>query len=370
MKRGKKTMWGIGGWIAAGLLVCGGALSGVSSAQAIEITGYVDTSYTYNLSAPSGGTNTYRAFDTEINSFMLNNIEFVMQQPADKGVGYKVVLNYGSDADVVSGVTGVGATDTLDVQQGFVLIPVGGGELTVGKFATLHGAEVIESPANMNFSRSLLFNWAIPFTHTGVRYHYAFNEMLSGHIGVNNGWDVVKDNNSDKSVELQVGITPMPMLSLSLAGMMGGEPAGAPNAGRTLLDVVATIKPMDKLTIVLNYDYGTQDQATTPGSDEAKWSGIAGYINYAVNDQWSVAVRGETFDDEDGYRTCAASATTPCASQTLTEGTATVAYTGTKDTIIRAEYRHDSSDEETFVDNDGVATDSQDTVGVEFIYSF
>ena len=47
-------------------------------------------------------------------------------------------------------------------------IPIGSG-LTIkgGKFVTLLGYEVIESPNNLNFSRSFMFSFAIPLTHVG-----------------------------------------------------------------------------------------------------------------------------------------------------------------------------------------------------------
>jgi len=45
------------------------------------------------------------------------------------------------------------------------------GPLTIigGKFVTLAGAEVINSTLDTNYSRSILFGYAIPFSHTGAR---------------------------------------------------------------------------------------------------------------------------------------------------------------------------------------------------------
>ena len=45
----------------------------------------------------------------------------------------------------------------------------------VGKFVTSMGYELIEGydGYNTNYSRSLLFNYAIPLTHTGVKASYA-----------------------------------------------------------------------------------------------------------------------------------------------------------------------------------------------------
>jgi hypothetical protein len=41
-----------------------------------------------------------------------------------------------------------------------------------GKFVTPLGAEVIETKDNWNYTRGLLFTWAIPFTHLGARATY------------------------------------------------------------------------------------------------------------------------------------------------------------------------------------------------------
>ena len=60
------------------------------------------------------------------------------------------------------------------------LAPVGKGlQVDFGKFVTPMGAEVIESKDNWNYSRSILFGYAIPFYHFGVRAKYAFNDKYS-----------------------------------------------------------------------------------------------------------------------------------------------------------------------------------------------
>ena len=75
-----------------------------------------------------------------------------------------------------------------------------------------------------------------------------------------------------------------------------------------LLDIVATIKPVKPLSIILNYDDAKEENV--PGSllpsgisGDAKWNGLAGIVKYDFNDKYSLAVRGEYFDDKDGSRT-------------------------------------------------------------------
>jgi hypothetical protein len=68
-------------------------------------------------------------------------------------------------------------------------------------------------------------------------------------------------------------------------------------------DVVAILKPTSTLTLGLNGDYGKENGTSlvNPGSD-ATWKGIAGYATLALTPKISVALRGETFHDEDGVR--------------------------------------------------------------------
>jgi len=335
----------------------------VLDASDIKIAGYIDTSYTYssnnNVTFTDGTPN--RVFDREPNSFNFNMAELSIAMQPDEGFGGVVVLNAGTDADV-TGAAGSGNNDNFDVQQAFVSYKTAGMHLMLGKFATLIGAEVIESPDNLNFSRSILFGYAIPFTHTGARLHYDINDMISATVGVNNGWDNLKDNNRQKSVEAAISITLSDMFSLSVQGMSGLED-GAPGqqGNRNLIDAVATINATDQLSFVVNVDYGTQKKGTVTGTT-AKWWGIAGYGNYQFTDQWRLAVRGEFFDDRDGFR----SGTT----QKWKEVTTTLAYAPTEHVELRGEYRHDWSDKRSFLKSDGTIRKTQDTAALEAIYKF
>jgi len=340
----------------------------VLSVSGIKIGGYIDTSYTYsgnkNVTFTDGSAN--RVFDREPNSFNFNMAELSIAMQPDEGLGGVVVLNAGTDANVTA-AAGSGNIDNFDVQQAFVSYKAAGAHLMFGKFATLIGAEVIESPDNLNFSRSILFGYAIPFTHTGVRLHYDINDMISAVVGVNNGWDNLTDNNKQKSVEAAISFTPSDMFSLSVQGMSGFEDGANNGAGivqqgnRSLIDVVATINATDQLSFVINADYGIQKKGTVTGTI-AKWWGVAGYGNYQFTDQWRLTVRGEYFDDRDGFRSGTA--------QKWKEVTTTLAFAATKHVELRGEYRHDWSDKRSFLKSNGTIRKTQDTAALEAIYKF
>lgn len=352
----------------------GPTLGDVLKNSGVTVNGYVDASYTY-----LSGTGTFvggaanRVYDRERNSFNLHAVDLAVgYQPSD-GFGGFVQMDFGSDADV-SASSGTNATDQTDIQQAYVQYAKGPFTVIGGKFATLAGAEVITSPSNLNFTRSILFGYAIPFTHTGARASYAISDAYKVILGVNNGWDVLKTSSTapsdGKTVEVGAAMTPIKPLTINLAGYYGDAVvvagAGGYGAPRYVVDLVATYNITDNLSVALNGDVGQQDDALAVGRD-AKWSGVALYANWKFADQWRVAFRAESFHDKDGYRTGVNLGT---GGQTWQEGTATLAYMPSANAEIRLEGRYDKSDVKSFQMTDGTVKDNQSSLGIEGIYKF
>lgn len=338
-------------------------------ASGVTLTGYVDSSFTYLSGAGVfTGDVPNRVFDRERKSFNLHLVDVTASYLPEDGFGGLVQLSAGSDANVFA-PAGTGTDDEFDVQEAFAQYAAGPFTFVGGKFVTLAGAEVIESPANLNFSRSILFGYAIPFTHTGVRAQTETEGGAKFTVGVNNGWDVFKESASvaadgdtadEKTLELGALFSPTDFINVSAAAYTGNEP-GAEVGRRDLIDVVMAYLFSDTLTFVLNADWAQQEDAVAAGSD-AEWKGVAGYANYQFAEQWRAVLRGEWFDDEDGFRTGVA--------QEWKEVTATLAYLPIDAVEIRAETRYDWSDIDSFVDTDGSVDDSQYSVGLEAIYKF
>ena len=355
------------------------ALTDVLTASGVDVHGYVDAAYSY-LSGTgiftSGTAN--RVFDTEPNSFNLHQAALTIDYQPKEGFGALVNLTAGRDARVIASAGE--ATSNFDVTQAFAQYAHGPLTVIGGKFVTLAGAEVINSTLDTNYSRSILFGYAIPFTHTGVRLTYAASDQLSLIVGVNNGWDQLQDQNKQKTGELGVSFTPNKLFALTVQGysgveqLSGGTFVGAGRHGvRDLIDAVATYNATSQLTFILNVDWGNQENFTSlvnGASIKAKWDGAAAYANYQANDQWRLSVRAEYFDDKDGYRTGVI--------QKWKEGTLTLAYLPTKFIELRGEARYDKSDSGAFVKNStflsgvpGVGvSDNQTSIGVEAVYKF
>lgn len=349
--------------ITSMLLTCSfGAMADEPEKSPFSLTGYLDVSYNY-LSGNGLFINDVpnRVFDRKENGFTFHNFDLTTSYLPTDGFGALLNINFGDDADVF-GAADTDLADNFDVQAVYVQYARGPFTAIAGKYVTLAGAEVIKSPNDVNFSRSILFGYAIPFTHTGGRVSYALNDKATLYAGVNRGWDVAgDDNNSSETLELAVSLIPSDSFSLFIDGYSGDEPGAVGSDTRNLIDAVATLAVSEKLSLVLNVDWATQDNALAPGSD-ADWSGVAGYVNYKFNDQWRLSLRGEFFDDADGFRTG--------ITQEWKEATVTVAYLPTDSLEFRGEVRGDWSDVDSFQDDDGNAEDNQYSFGLEAIYKF
>jgi hypothetical protein len=284
----------------------------------------------------------------------------------------KIEGSFGSDADVIAsnGQPRSGANLT----QAYFQVVEGPGTFIAGKFETLAGAEVIEAPGNSNYSRSFLFGYAVPFTHTGLRATFAVNSKVSVVVGANNGWDDWKFAGKKKTLEGALLLTPSPNITWNLDTYNGNEFAVNGNSAlllppvytnRMLYDSVLTVKATSALTLVANYDNGTQlpdSGAFFPVA--AHWNGIAGYLNYAFTPVYGISLRKETFHDVDGFRTGLPGGVR------LQSNTATFNFTPGTNYIFRLEYRLDAADKNAFTYTGAGPNgrDHQSSIGVEAVY--
>jgi len=332
-----------------------------------ELTGFVDTYYSYNFNTPKtacatvGGVaifNCLHNFDVAHNSFSLNLAEPALEKKptADSRGGFRIDLDYGATASLVAGFDPGGSTYN-NIQQAYVsyLAPAGKGSLQLdfGKFVTPAGFEVIETKDNWNYSRGLLFSLAIPYYHLGMRAAYSPSDKLTVTGFLFNGWNNSVDNNGGKSVG--VSVTGKPTGALTLIGnyIGGPEMTGNNNDWRQLFDgiVTCTVSPM--LSVALNYDIGKELSA--------KWQGVAAYAKFQPNSWFAVIPRYEFFNDKDGWATIG---------QNVQEFTLTAEFKHKDGVLMRIEYRGDMTQDPYFLKSTSEIVKSQNALTVGWVYAF
>ncbi len=374
--------------------------------------GYVETSYIFNFQSPrppSGNENRGRIFDTNSNEFMLNAVEFIVEKPVDKDnpVGFLVNPLIGQTAPVIQSVglfsndfDGDGTLESdgnFDLVQAYIqaYLPGAGTTIKVGKWVTTTGAEVIYAPQVDNVSRSYLFGFAIPFTHTGIlatqpllKRADGVADLLTFSAGVANGWDQVKDVNESKLFIASSNFIPCDAVALASNFYYSfSEQSSSDTNGRTLLDFVATIFPIPDSTdlkFISNFDWGGEEGADADGSGYAQWWGFAGGLRYDFplcgdTKNWFIAGRGEYFDDVDGSRTSTGPSSIGGAagstSLALWELTFTLGYQPWKSLLLRSELRYDKADDKVFFSGRGGTGGSPDeshqtTLGFDAMFIF
>jgi hypothetical protein len=343
----------------------------------LEIHGLIAANYTYNLNKPKSDKNGLLLMNRKHDHFDLDLANIRIQRSVDSGFGFVVDLNFGKTAEVVGRTTRwcknprcSESRNSFEANQFYLTYKGYGLTVKAGKFVTLHGAEVIKTWDNINYniSNSILFGWAIPFTHTGLLLNYTLTDWASIDAGFLVGWDNLYDANDGKSFTGGLTITPTSTLTFYAAGTIGPEQDDRGDSTRGLFTLLTTYKPTDYLTFILDYNVANEESIVGPfrpsgrGTKNAYWDGLAGYVIYRFTDQLTASLRGEFFNDADGVRTG--------KKQTVWGVTPTIAYQIYPGLTLRGEYRHDESSKRFFERRATRLLPGQDTFAAEILYSF
>ncbi len=353
----------------------------VWSVGPIDFSGLVDGYYNLNFNHPSpavpsatgiatGGNQLYN-FDVNANQFSLNMAKLSLSHSPDP-VGFQVDFGFGKAFDVISFNEQAPAI-WHNIEQAFVSFKPQkdkGVEIDFGKFVTWAGAEVIESHSNWNYSRSLLFAWAIPYYHFGLRATDTWGHFQGG-FAVLNGWNNVEDNNTGKTIGV-IGNFSSKKVSWSNTYYTGPENPGTNRGFRNMYDTVLLLTPADKFNAYVNFDYGQNksfvDKADKKGTTAA-WYGVALAAKLQMNGKNALTPRYEWFRDRDGFETgfCDTSKKGRCG-PALQEFTLTYEYKWVEGLMARLEYRHDWGDERIY--SRGASTNAsknQDTLALGIV---
>jgi hypothetical protein len=319
----------------------------------VDVTGFVDAYYSYNF---NGVDPTFRTFDVQHNTFSLSlaEVAFAKAVNPESRVGFRVDLDFGKTADLVAAFEPEESGKEIykHVQQAYGSLLTGKVQWDVGKFVTPMGAEVIESQDNWNYTRSILFGYAIPFYHVGLRASLPVGDKVTLGAQLVNGWNNGSELNGDKTIHLSATLKPTASFTWIGNYMVGEEIPGSDT--RHLFDTTASLTATDKLSLMANFDYGKEG--------DVKWWGVAAYAKYQAKPEWALVGRYEYVDDSEGGF--------------MLLGTTGQSITVTSDHLVagalkaRLEYRTDFADEAVFPTDDGDPKKSQTTLTVGLVYSF
>ena len=332
----------------------------------MEVSGLLDGYYSYNANGPStaanGKINDLYNFDDKTNQFNMSAAKLTLNHDPSP-LGARIDLYYGRTSHLINTP---GQLEFFE-QSYFSVKPrrARGFEVDAGKFVTSAGAEVIESKDNWNYSRSLLFAWAIPYYHFGLRTSMPVSKMETIGVQLVNGWNNVTNSTGGVTTGLTSAFVKT-KYSLNANVYTGPEAIGPQNGYRNLADLVLIVTPTARLSAYGNYDNGRQN--THAGSAEEtsgatySWQGIAFAAREQLTRTMAVAGRSEYFKDAQGYCTGVA--------QNVKEITGTYEYRTAQGLMGRLEYRRDWSDQPYFHRGGTQMIDHQQTLTLGMVMAF
>jgi hypothetical protein len=328
----------------------------VAQSSGPAFSGYIESTYNYNFG--KGATNALRSYDARANQILLNNVHIVASGPSSGKLSYAAEFDFGSDA-AVHGLlhqgSGLPGPVAVDVQEAYVSYAFSEKfKFTGGKFVTFEGIEVIEGPLNPTISRGYLFGLAEPFTHVGGYLTLAASKAIELRLGVIDGWDLLVDNNADKTILSRLGVNLGDPLTFGIAFYSGVEQLNSSDA-RNSFDLTGVSKAIPGVTLNFQGNYGTE----TIGTTDATWYGFGVQPVIALSGKVDLGLRAEYFSDDDGART----GTADLSAFNL----AVVPAYKADGMTFRFEYRFDDANKEVFVKDTGTSeTSSTVSLGVSW----
>ena len=300
----------------------------------ITFGAWVEMGSTNNLDGGTAKKNFGRLFDDRNKQFQLNQVALTVQRKIDSAAegydfGFKLQGMYGSDARYThflhefQNVTG-DSFNQFDIVEANVQAHTpwvwgGGIDFKVGQYVTLEGAETIDPTTNYLYSHTYIFNFGIPFKHTGVMTVSHVLPWMDVYAGADSGVNTSLgdgNNNSAWAFHGGLGFTFMDGNLTSLATThIGPEnptkasngvilPVGADNKNRYLNDITTIWKVTESFQLINDLNYIQDDCQAVSGittrCQTARGYGIAQYAVYTVNDMITLVGRGEVWRDEEG----------------------------------------------------------------------
>ena len=327
--------------VLAALLLSPALASAVEiPAPKVTMNGLVDSYYTLNLtegqglSSPTAGGGLY----SSATGFNLNYAKLAATAEAGPAT---------LKLEIGAGKQGLAVGDVL-VQQGYVSMKLGTFTVDFGRFYTPAGFEVFDGNANWMYSKGLLFNFAVPTAHEGVRAAMPLTETLTLTGTLANGSDLWTNDVGLSESPYKTGIASLGYTKdatfAAVNVLVSKDPVSTEDAFQ--VDVVAS-QGYGALSIALQGDYGTL------GSSD--FFGVGAWGKFALEGGLELVGRFEYYSDKDGLRLSSTDAGGALAEDALSL-TVGANYPVGSNAALKAEVRYDKAGSAIYRTEDSLAT--------------
>jgi len=294
----------------------------------VKLSAQYQAGFNINPMRPADGLNfgqlfTDHANQATINQLLLTASKLLDPKDPDYQWGFKVQFMYGSDARYTQFLGELNRVvpeeryqlDVVEanVQAHLPWLTEGGIDLKVGQYPTPLGYETIDPSTNPFYSHSYIFQFGLPFKHTGALTVTHVNSTVDVYAGIDTGTNTtfgpLGENNGAVGgvggVALNLMEGNLTILALSHFGPEQATRALSPqgfNANgtwRVFNDVLVTYKATPALTLVTEFNWIRDSFGLV--NKPVNGFGIAQYAGYALTETLTLNGRLEYWRDDNNF---------------------------------------------------------------------
>jgi hypothetical protein len=332
-----------------------------------SFSGYVEAYYQYDFNKPTDNNRPGFIYShSRHNEFNLNlgflkgsyNAERVRANLAI-AAGTYMNANYAAETGVLKNVYEANAGLKISKKKNLWI--------DAGIFSSHIGFESAVSKDCWTLTRSMLADNS-PYFESGAKLTYTSDNnkwVVSGLVL--NGWQRIKrvDANSLMSYGTQLQYKPNSNILLNYSTFIGTDKPDSVRLWRYFHNLYGVINVTSKFGITAGFDIGSE-QKTKGSSDFNTWYSPVLILKYAVTPKWTVAARGEYYDDN--YGVIIASGT-PNGFKTAGYSL-NVDYAPIPNAVIRLEVRSLNSKDDVFTKGSGAVTNNNTFITSSIAVSF
>ena len=281
----------------------GAAPSPADTAPKVTGGAFVDGYYAYDFNRPASFDRAFTTQPARHNEFNVN-LAFVEAKLDGPRIRARLALQTGTSVQSnYAAEPRNGSVSGPDLSR-FVQEAVVGAKLADnlwvdgGVFLSHMGMEGWVSRDNPTYTRSLVADYS-PYYQSGVKLAWQATPAISAQLDLLNGWQIISETNSAKSVGMRIDYAPSANTVLSYYNYLGDEaPDSVPGRRLRVFNGVGLKSSLSsRLQLLAEFDYGTQERGAGLGA--AHWYGGTLVGRVQITPLVTAAARVERYDDGD-----------------------------------------------------------------------
>lgn len=258
-----------------------------------EVGGGVDFYYAWDTDK-SKSLRAFSAISPHRDEFRLNLAKVSVKYNSESARGI-FVLHYG---DIVKENW---QTDHPNIQQANIGIQIYDNLwIDAGYFISELGEASL--PNESSFSSYALPSHYEPFYQSGLKISYDYKDKIGAKFFILNGFNVIEDNNKNKSFGMQLYYKPNEFTEFIYNNLFGNEmPSSVPGKMRLMNNFIFSFGPYRNFETSLLFDLTLQENSKLSDSTASAHAyGAMINFKYHITKKFSAMLRGEYYQDLDG----------------------------------------------------------------------